>query len=143
LSEFGQQARLMLVRDGHRAIGGLVCLFFKNTVTVPWASSLRQYLTKCPNNLLYWEAIRYACENGYTCFDFGRSSIDSGTYNFKRQWGAEPVQIYWQVLNKNGSKHTAFSSNSFKYRAAVEIWKYLPVSLTMKLGPRIRRYLTV
>lgn len=142
LAEFGSQARFVLVRDGHRPVGGLVCLLFKDTVTIPWASSLRQYLTKCPNNLLYWEAMQYACAQGYRCFDFGRSSIDSGTYNFKRQWGAKPVQIYWQVLNTNGDQSVAFLTNNSKFQMAIEIWKRLPISFTQILGPHIRKYLT-
>ena len=60
-AEFGTQARLVMVSDGRRAVGGLVALFFKDTIVVPWASSLRQYFPKCPNNLLYWEAIQYGC----------------------------------------------------------------------------------
>ena len=56
---------------------------------VPWASSLREYFSLCPNNLLYWEMIRWGCKNGYQRFDFGRSSPDSGTYRFKKQWGAK------------------------------------------------------
>jgi FemAB-related protein (PEP-CTERM system-associated) len=142
-SAFGQQARLVLVRDGYRAVGGLVCLFFKDTVTVPWASSLRQYLPQCPNNLLYWEAIQYACTQGYQCFDFGRSSVGSGTYNFKRQWGAKPVQIYWQILGRNGdSGNYALPANDTKFGAFVALWKRLPVAVTKVLGPRIRKYIT-
>ena len=106
LAEFGEQARIVLVQDGKEPIGGLVCLFFKKTATVPWASSLRQFLAKCPNNLAYWEAMQYAFAHGCTTFDFGRSSIDSGTYNFKRQWGAEPVQLYWQILDGMGKTHS-------------------------------------
>ena len=141
-AEFGPQARLVLVRDGHRAVGGLICLLFKDTVTVPWASSLREYLAKCPNNLLYWEAMQYAHAQGYRCFDFGRSSVDSGTYHFKRQWGAEPVQIYWQVVGRDGHESIAFSANSAKYSLALEMWKRLPVSFATLLGPHLRKYLT-
>lgn len=140
--EFGQQARLVLVRDGRQAVGGLVCLFFRDTVTVPWASSLREYFAKCPNNLLYWEALRYSYERGARCFDFGRSSTDSGTYHFKRQWGATPKQIYWQTLGKNGHQSSGFSSTNRKYQMALALWKRLPVPLTLLLGPPIRKYIT-
>jgi FemAB-related protein (PEP-CTERM system-associated) len=142
-SEFGEQAKLVVVREGRETVGGLVCLFFKDTVTVPWASSLRTYFSKCPNNLLYWEAIRYACARDCRRFDFGRSSLGSGTYNFKRQWGAEQTQIYWQVLSrKDISRGTAFSVGSPKYRLVLEMWKHLPLALTKLIGPHLRKYLT-
>jgi serine/alanine adding enzyme len=81
--EFSDSAKFMLVRKDERVIGGAVCLFFKGNLIVPWASSLREYFSLCPNNLLYWEMLRWGCENGYQRFDFGRSSPDSGTYRFK------------------------------------------------------------
>jgi FemAB-related protein (PEP-CTERM system-associated) len=141
-AEFGEQARVVLVRDGQKPIGGLVCLFFKKTATVPWASSLRECLAKCPNNLAYWEAMQYAAVQGCTVFDFGRSSVDSGTYHFKRQWGAEPVQIYWQVLGRKDQRGMSSPAESAKLQMAVEFWKRLPVSLTKVIGPHIRKYIT-
>jgi lipid II:glycine glycyltransferase (peptidoglycan interpeptide bridge formation enzyme) len=38
--------------------------------------------------LLYWTMIRDSIERGYKVFDFGRSTPNEGTYNFKKQWGA-------------------------------------------------------
>ncbi len=108
---------------------------------VPWASSLREYFSKCPNNLLYWEAIQYGCVRGCKWFDFGRSSIGSGTYEFKRRWGAEPKQLYWQVLGKNGDGGTVSAANP-AYRLISELWKRAPVRVTKLIGPRIRKYLT-
>jgi len=141
--QFGEQVRLFVVRDDHQAVGGLVCLFFRDTVTVPWASSLRRYSSKCPNNMLYWEALEYACERDYRRFDFGRSSVDSGTYAFKKQWGAKPVQVYWQLLSRAPErKSVAFAAHEAKYKIVIEAWKRLPVPVTIILGPAIRRYLT-
>jgi FemAB-related protein (PEP-CTERM system-associated) len=144
-AQFGEQARIVLVREGQQPIGGLVCLFFKKTATVPWASSLRQFLAKCPNNLAYWEAMQYASARGCTMFDFGRSSIDSGTYNFKRQWGAEPVQLYWQILDgneKSARLRQSLQIDNSKLQLAAEIWRRLPVSVTRVVGPRLRKYIT-
>jgi FemAB-related protein (PEP-CTERM system-associated) len=140
-SEFGPQASLIVARDGERTVGGLVCLFFKDTATVFWASSLREYFSRCPNNLLYWQALQLAISRGCTCFDFGRSSIGSGTYDFKRQWGASPVQIYWQVVSHDG-KSVAVGANESKYGAMQQVWKRLPVSVATLLGPPIRKYIT-
>lgn len=141
-AEFGAHARVILVRDARLTVGGLVCLFFKDIAIVPWASSLRPYFPKCPNNLLYWEILQHSCARGCKWFDFGRSSVGSGTYNFKRQWGAEPRQLHWQMLTRNGQPPRALFADNPKYRLILNVWKHLPVSLTTGLGPRIRKYLT-
>jgi serine/alanine adding enzyme len=141
--QFGAQARLFVVRDGGQAVGGLVGVRFRDTVTVPWASSLRRASSKCPNNMLYWEALQYACARHYRRFDFGRSSVDSGTYAFKKQWGAKPVQVYWQLLSRSPErKSVAFAAHEAKYKMVIEAWKRLPVPVTIILGPAIRKYLT-
>jgi serine/alanine adding enzyme len=140
-SEFGDKARLLIVRDNNKTIGGLICLFYKDTIAVPWASSLRESFSKCPNNLLYWDAIQIACDRGYKVFDFGRSTIGSGTYNFKLQWGAQPVQLNWQLFFSHG-KPMQLPEESVKYRLAATIWSHLPPSLTLFLGPPLRKYLT-
>jgi FemAB-related protein (PEP-CTERM system-associated) len=138
----GNSVRVTLVRDGQRTVGGLIALFFKDTMLVPWASSLREYFSKCPNNLLYWDAIQDGCKRGCGKFDFGRSSIGSGTYDFKKQWGAQPKQLYWQVLNVDGAEGSTISTDKAKYRFVLEVWRRLPLSVTRIMGPKIRKYLT-
>jgi hypothetical protein len=111
-------------------------------VVIPWASSLREYFSKCPNNLLYWETIKRASERGCKQFDFGRSSVDSGTYHFKRQWGAKPLQIYWQTLTFTVEAQISSPADNSKFQLALEVWKRLPVAVTTLIGPRVRKYIT-
>jgi FemAB-related protein (PEP-CTERM system-associated) len=139
--EFGDQVQLLAIRDGQSVIGGLVCLFDRDSIVVPWASCLRNQFPKCPNNLLYWEAIRLGCARGCARFDFGRSSVDSGAYRFKLQWGAKPVQIYWHTLPANCVPSVP-SMQRDRYQTAVRLWKLLPVPVARLLGPRIRKYIT-
>ncbi|MEZ5583585.1 MAG: GNAT family N-acetyltransferase [Candidatus Competibacteraceae bacterium] len=69
---------------------------------IPWASSLRKYNSLSPNMLLYWSVLEFACKKGYRIFDFGRSTPGEGTYRFKEQWGAKPVQLYWHYWLRGG-----------------------------------------
>jgi FemAB-related protein (PEP-CTERM system-associated) len=141
-TEFGSQLRVRLVRDGNKTVGGLISLCFKDSVVVPWASALREYFPKCPNNLLYWHEIQDRCTQGFKLFDFGRSSVGSGTYDFKRQWGAVPMPLFWYVLAVHAGRGNAIDGNSLKYRLFREAWQRLPLGVTAVLGPRIRKYLT-
>jgi hypothetical protein len=141
--QFGEQVRLFVVRDDHQAVGGLVCLFFRDTVTVPWASSLRRASSKCPNNMLYWEALEYACERDYRRFDFGRSSVDSGPMRLRSSGGPSRCKSTGSCLVRAPErKSMAFAAHEAKYKIVIEAWKRLPVPVTIILGPAIRRYLT-
>ena len=142
LGEFPDSVRLVLVRRGSQVIGGGVCLAFRDTLAVPWAASLRAQRALCPNNLLYWEVIRWGCDKGYRRLDYGRSSPGSGTYRFKKQWGATAHPLHWQCAGRTGHGGSAIDSGSLKYRWASRLWKRLPVSVTKVIGPPLRRQLS-
>jgi CelD/BcsL family acetyltransferase involved in cellulose biosynthesis len=89
------------------------------------------------NTLLYWEQLRFAVSAGYRVFDFGRSSLDSGTYDFKRQWGAEPVPLNWQYWLAPGQGMPGLTPSSPKFRLAVRAWQHLPLAIANRLGPRL------
>jgi FemAB-related protein (PEP-CTERM system-associated) len=139
---FENKAHVVLVRKDAQPIGGLITLEFKDSIIVPWASSLREYLSLCPNMLLYWETLRSSCLAGISWFHFGRSSRNSGTYRFKRQWGAVEEPLFWYTFHTNA--HPSEQSSLIDRRAALlsNLWQRLPLGLTRWLGPQIRKYLT-
>jgi serine/alanine adding enzyme len=142
IEEFAGRARIVLVRQGRMPIAGLVAVAFNQTLTVPWAACLSAYLPLCPNMLLYWETIRMASAEGFSRFDFGRSTVNSGTYRFKRQWGAQEEPLFWYTIPVLGHVSTRRSSPSLAEETLARAWRRLPVPITCQFGPRIRRYLT-
>lgn len=134
--------RLALVCAAEEVIGGAVCLYFRDTVLVPWASSLRSFFRYCPNNLLYWEVMRTACETGYRRFDFGRSSYDTGTYRFKKQWGAVEHALSWEGWSAHDVAKPIVDASHGPYGRAMQLWQHLPLPVANWLGPAVRRYLS-
>jgi serine/alanine adding enzyme len=137
LARFPEAMRIVSVRREGRAAGAAFLIGFRDRVEVPWVSTVREMNAHFVNTLLYWEQLRYAVSAGYRTFDFGRSSLDSGTYEFKRQWGAEPVQLYWQYWLAPGRGMPGLTPSSPKFRLAVRAWQHLPLAIANRLGPRI------
>ena len=141
LHAFQKDAKLFTVLfEGNPVAAGFV-YGFRQMLEIPWASSDRRYGRLAPNMLLYGTILKYACEQGYRCFDFGRSSKDSGTYRFKEQWGAKPVQLNWHYWLREGGALPELNPQNPKYQLAIRVWQRLPVSLTTVLGPMIVKYL--
>ncbi len=138
LEELGPRSKVLLVEQGDEAIGAALCLFYRDTVSIPWVSSLRRRFALSPNMALYWTAIEHACLGGYRTLDFGRSSRGAGTYEFKRQWGATPLKLAWRSLPLKGGQVPMFSGERLRDRIFVECWKRLPIGITRRLGPRVR-----
>jgi hypothetical protein len=88
--------------------------------------------------LMYWHLLERAMERGQSSFDFGRSSPDSNTYRFKKQWGAEPVPANWQYYVRQGSMNDMRPDNP-RYARFIRVWQRLPLAVTRRLGPWIVR----
>ncbi len=137
LSRFPDLAQLVVVREDLAPVGAAVALRWRDSMAVPWAASLRRYFDRCPNNLLYWELLRLAVEQGCRRFDFGRSAIDSGTFRFKRQWGAAPEQLRYYRIPVSHEVSTDEKRDGRAYRAFSAIWRKTPLPVARALGPRI------
>jgi FemAB-related protein (PEP-CTERM system-associated) len=139
LRAFPDSSRIIGVKNEGRIIAAGIACWFRDVIEIPWASSVSDYKNLCPNNMLYWEAIKFAIGKGFEKFDFGRSTPHEGTYNFKKQWGAVPVQLYWQYLLESGQDLPELNPTNPKYGMAIKVWQKLPLSLTKMLGPHIVR----
>ena len=141
LRQFPTDTKICLVKYGGRTLAAGLAYGFRNMLEIPWASSDRRYGKYAPNMMLYGAVLRYACERGYRVFDFGRSSKDSGTYRFKEQWGAKPIQLRWHYWLRDGHLLPELNPQNQKFRLAIAFWKRLPISVTTFLGPRIAKHL--
>lgn len=137
LDEF-PQAEIVLVRYRNRTLAGGLLLHGSGVTEIPSASSLRPWNWTNANMLLYWSALTRAIDRGQRLFDFGRSTIDSPTYRFKKQWGAVPYPAHWQYYVRRG-KVGEMRPESPRFRLAVRVWRHLPVWLTRWIGPAIVR----
>ena len=133
---FPDAGEIVTVSEGDSTVGSAYALLWRDRFAVPWASSLRRYFKKCPNNLLYWELMRVAIERECAVFDFGRSPVDSGTYRFKEQWGAEPCQLHYCHLG-HGSPEVGGNREGRVRRAFSSIWQKTPLPIARTIGPKI------
>ena len=141
LHRFPKEAQIIVIRvQGQPA--AVAFLFHHREITeIPWASTMRKFNAISMNMLLYWEVLRESIQRGSSRFDFGRSTMDSGTYRFKKQWGAKPVQLYWHYALGAGQEMPSLSPSSGKYDLAIKVWQHLPLWLTKIVGPQIVRNL--
>jgi len=141
METFPRNCRVFLVRLNHLTVGGAFVYCFKGLVQIRWAATLVEYNTLCPNNLLYWSIMKHYCLAGASCFDFGRTTANSGQYRFKKQWGPQAVRLHYQYWTRPGHELSLARPDNPKYRRKVEMWKRLPLWLTRLIGPHVSRNL--
>jgi FemAB-related protein (PEP-CTERM system-associated) len=138
---FKDQVELLVLKLNDEVVSGMFLFKCKNMLSEPWVASRRKYNRIYVNNYLYWQAIKYGCQNGFELFDFGRSTADTGTYDFKLQWGARPVQLYYQYHLNTASEIPVVDAKNNRYQTLIDIWKKMPLALTNFIGPRVVQYL--
>ncbi|WP_306391373.1 GNAT family N-acetyltransferase [Telluria beijingensis] len=144
---YGDDMFIMLVRLGERVVGAGLVLRCGGRAAIPWASTLADVNHLAPNMLLYWAIQARLCELGVRRFDFGRSTFGEGTYQFKKQWGAQPQALDWRAWDASGrleAPPAVGDAGKGGARALAEhMWKQFPLALSNALGPRLRRYITL
>jgi hypothetical protein len=127
------EARFLLAYLDGRPVAGLCLLVDQHLAWVPWAGSVVEHRSLCPNHLVYWHAIQQAVQAGAEVFDFGRSGYLSHTFAFKNEWGAKPVRIV-SLASQTDDVYA-------KYSLASSVWKRLPAGLVNRIGPVLCKYL--
>jgi FemAB-related protein (PEP-CTERM system-associated) len=139
LAAFPDRTRVFVVRHEGRPVAASLVHWRGSTIEVPWASSLREFNPLCANVLLYWHMLRFAVERGFAVFDFGRSTPGEGTFQFKRQWGAEPGDMVWEYWTAAGRRAPALDPHNPKFALAIRMWQRLPVPIATAIGPLVVR----
>ncbi len=137
--QYTKNVRIGLVEYSGKTIGMGILLTCNRIVSIPWASTLRDYNRLAPNMLLYWNLLKFAADSGYTTFDFGRSTAGEGTYRFKKQWGAEAHPLQWW----HSGLPAESSAGGKKRELAAQVWRKLPLPVANSLGPVLRKYISL
>ena len=140
LEHFDHESELAVVLCEGQVVAGALLLHdeLAQQTQVPSASCLRRFNCTNANMWMYHRLISRAIERGSQTFDFGRSSEGSGTYRFKKQWGAKPVATVWQYHLRQGEIGAMRPENP-KYQSRIAAWQKLPVWVTRMAGPAIVR----
>jgi CelD/BcsL family acetyltransferase involved in cellulose biosynthesis len=94
--------RVLLVDVDGETVAGAVFLAWNRTAVYKYGASDARYWGLRPNNLLFWEAIEWACRSGYERLDFGRTDLVSTSLRrFKLGWAAEEQPLRYTIFGSD------------------------------------------
>jgi hypothetical protein len=137
--------RLLLAEEagdtGSTLIAGSVFLMAGKHVFYAFTGCTTRELTTHANDLILWEAIHQACQDGYRYFDFGEVAEEHPELaRFKTKWGAVPKPQYRYYFPRAGSG-TRTNKPSRLREALVRLWQHVPLPVTALLGEWVCSYL--
>jgi FemAB-related protein (PEP-CTERM system-associated) len=133
--------KVLTIRMRGRIHAAAILVRHPRSMEVPWAVASPEAKSLSINMRMYWELLCHSIAAGAQAFDFGRSSVDSGTYRFKAQWGAQPQQLHWHYWLPAGAPVPKLNQSNPKYARAAALWRRMPLWCANLVGPYLVRHL--
>jgi FemAB-related protein (PEP-CTERM system-associated) len=138
---FREHCELMIITKDGRTVSGVMSFYFRDEVLPYYGGGTSEAREVAGNDFMYWELMRRACERGYKTFDFGRSKRNTGSFDFKRNWGFEPQPLHYEYQLHRARAVPDHNPLNPKYRIFIDAWQKLPLPLANLIGPHIVRNL--
>ncbi len=139
---FGDDCRVLTVTTPRgEAVSSVLAFRFRDEVLPYYAGDATISRETAANDFKYWDLMRRSAEEGCTLFDYGRSKVGTGPYDFKRNWGFVPQPLPYEYKLVRAPKVPENNPLNPKYRAFIALWRRMPLAMANRLGPLIARSL--
>lgn len=138
---FGEDCEILAIEHRGRAIASCMSFYFRDEVLPYYGGGTRAARSLAGNDFMYWQVMERARQRGSRWFDFGRSKRGTGSYDFKRYWGFEPEQLYYEYHLVRAAAVPELSPANPRYGRLIAAWQRLPLWLTRLAGPPLAKYL--
>jgi FemAB-related protein (PEP-CTERM system-associated) len=125
------------VRLKERLMAVSMNFYFRESMHTYYAATDPEFSALAPNTYMYFDHLRWAGQNGYKTFEFGRSKKGTGAFQFKTHWGTEMRELPYNIVLLRGQHVPNYSPANSKFSLAINVWKHLPRPVTRALGPRL------
>ena len=120
-----------------RPVAAVLSFLYRDEIHPFYGASDPACNRQATNNYMYFDLMRWAHEQGRRWFDFGRSRIGSGSYEFKAHWGMEEVALPYEMLLVKRKELPHLSPANPRFKLAIALWRRLPLGLTRAIGPHL------
>lgn len=139
---FGDECEVRtIVTEDNRLVAAVLSFYWRDEVVPYYGGGMDLAREVAGNDFMYWNLMQAAAARGCRIFDFGRSKLGTGAYDFKKNWGftAQHLPYEYKLV-----RSTALPDNNPlnpKYQLFIKMWKKLPLPLANFMGPYIVRNL--
>lgn len=135
--EFGDECQVLTVLSQGRPVSSVMSFFFRDEVLPYYGGGTPDARDVAANDFMYWEVMRRAAERGCNIFDFGRSKVGTGAFDFKEHWGFEPEPLHYEYRLVRAKELPDINPLNPKFKLFIAAWKRLPLPVANFVGPWI------
>lgn len=139
---FGEECEVRSIyTSDDRLVASVLSFYWRDEVVPYYGGGMDLAREVAGNDFMYWNLMQAAAARGCRIFDYGRSKLGTGAYDFKKNWGftAEPLQYEYKLYASDQLPDN--NPLNPKYQLFIKMWKKLPLPVANFLGPYIVRNL--
>ncbi|MCC6070632.1 FemAB family XrtA/PEP-CTERM system-associated protein [Massilia sp. GCM10020059] len=138
---FGDDCEIRTIVRGDEIIAGVLSFYFRDEVLPYYGGGMPAARECAGNDFMYWNLMQAAAARGCRIFDFGRSKLGTGAFDFKKNWGFEPTPLAYEYRLYASAELPDNNPLNPKYQLFIKMWQKMPIKLANFLGPFIVRNL--
>jgi len=132
---FGSDCEILTITQNGEVISSVLSFYFRDAVLPYYGGGTTRSRAVAGNDFMYWELMRRSCARGVRLFDFGRSKIGTGAYDFKKNWGFEAQALHYEYQLYTSAELPENNPLNPRFRLFINIWRRMPISLANFVGP--------
>lgn len=142
LEVFGDACEVRTITTARgKLVASVLSFYWRDEVVPYYGGGVPLARELAGNDFMYWNLMQAAAARGCRIFDFGRSKLGTGSYDFKKNWGFEAQPLPYEYKLYRSIKLPDNNPLNPKYQLFIKMWKKLPLPVANMIGPHIVRNL--
>lgn len=139
---FGDECEVRtILTDKDELVGSVLSFYWRDEVVPYYGGGMDIARNVAGNDFMYWNLMQAAAARGCRLFDFGRSKLGTGAYDFKKNWGFTAQHLPYEYKLYGAAALPDNNPLNPKYQLFIKMWKKLPLPVANFMGPFIVRNL--
>lgn len=139
---FGDECEVRSIyTEDDKLVASVLSFYWRDEVVPYYGGGMDLARSVAGNDFMYWNLMQAAAARGCRLFDFGRSKLGTGAYDFKKNWGFEATPLPYEYKLYASTALPDNNPLNPKYQLFIKAWKKLPLPVANFLGPYIVRNL--
>ncbi|MBF0271267.1 MAG: FemAB family PEP-CTERM system-associated protein [Magnetococcales bacterium] len=139
--QFGPDCQGWRIEQQGKTVAAVVSFYFRDQVLPYYGGGLPVARSTGAMAFMYWDLMTHAGARGARLFDFGRSKLGSGSFDFKKYYGFTPEPLPYRYRLVRATHLPEINPLNPKYRYFIKLWKRLPLPVAERIGPWLSRNL--
>jgi FemAB-related protein (PEP-CTERM system-associated) len=130
IANFGPRVDIREVWLENAVMAASLNIYFRKDMHTYHAASDTRHKTLSANTFMYYDHLRWAGQNGFSTFDFGRCKRNTGVFEFKKHWNTTMQELPYEIVLVRRKQLPNFSPANPKFDLPIRIWRTLPLPVT-------------